>query len=261
MPTVRAAVPLLFLVSGLAAAAPAEGMAPQPPYGWVASVEGHHSDFSPSTPTAERDDLTVSLRRHFRRGSIALEHLGARSEERSGQALAADAYARLWPAAYANFRWQEKTEGDLFADTAHRIELYQGLPGGWEPAVSWDRLNFGSSDTDLYGLALGRYLGNFYLRARAVEIPSADTRTYRAQARWYYLGDGDTYLEAALGSGRSAEDLAEGRPAVDTRSAQLAWVWYFRPRLGLKTSADWTEERGGAGVRETGVGAALYARW
>lgn len=258
MSTARFALLPLLILSGAATAAPPEVLETGPAYRWVATVEGHHGDFDPGP---DRDDTLLSLRRHFSRGSFALEDLRARQAGLEGTALAADAYAKLWPGAYANLRSQKKTEGDLFPDRSHRVELYQALPGGWEPAVSWDRLTFGGEHTELYGAALGLYVGNFYLRARAVKIPSADANTYRAMARWYYRGDGDTYLEGAAGTGRSAEDLSEGLPATDTKSASAAWVWYFLPRWGMKLSADWSSETGGGDLTEQGVGAALYARW
>lgn len=224
-------------------------------YHWSASLSGSGSWFDPGS---DRGDAGLSLRRHWSRGSLAAELLRAYRFGLTGTAAAADAYAGLWPRAYANFRYQKKTDGSLFADESERIELYQGVGHGWEPAVSWDRLTFGDSDTDLYGLALGKYTGDWYLRGRLVHIPSSGTLNFRVLARDYYAGDGDDYVEIAAGTSRSPEDLNQGLAGSSSRSLSLTWVHFWTPRWGFKLGADYGTD---TGVTEYGVGASLYSRW
>ena len=228
-------------------------------YLWSASLSGSHSTFSPSR--ADWSDVTLSVRRHFDRGSLALELLSANRFNSSDQAWALDGYVGLWQRAYANLRYQQGPSASLFPDNAWRAEVFQGVGKGWELSASYDYLGFGNG-VDMYGLGLGKYVGKFYIRARRLYIPNdaGHSTSDRVQVRYYYLGDADNYLEVSSGWGRG-EDRLIGGVVSDQRkhSASVSFVKFPSPRFGFKVGADLSGEKDGFDSR--GVFGALYLRW
>lgn len=228
-------------------------------YLWSASLGASHSTFSPAR--ADWTDATVSIRRHFERGSLALEVLSAHRFSSSDQAWALDGYAGLWKRAYANVRYQQAPSASLFPGHSWRVEVFQGVGKGWELSASLDRLSF-SDDVDIYGIGLGKYVGNFYIRARHLYIPKdgGHSTSDRLQVRYYYKGDADNYFEVAGGWGRSEDRLLGGVSNQGSKhSASVTYVRFPTPRFGFKIGADMGSESGGFDDR--GVSGALYLRW
>ena len=225
-------------------------------YLWSASVAASWTTWSPER--ADWSDYTVSVRRHFDRGSLAVEFLGARRFDINDQAWALDAYVHLWPRAYVNLRYQHGPQADLFPNRSWRAEIFQGVGRGWELSASYDRLEF-SSGVDMYGIGIGKYTGNWYLRWRRLYVPGDDGDSVSDQllARNYYLGDGDTYIEARAGFGRSDDSLSSSQS--NRWSASFAWVKYPTPRWGFKIGAGMSNESDGFDGR--GIFGALYLRW
>ena len=230
-------------------------------YLWSASFSVGHSSFTPAR--AGWSDETLSLRRHFDRGSLALEILGAQRFGSGDQAWALDGYVGLWSRAYANLRFQNGPSPSLFPGHSWRVEVFQGVGRGWELSASVDRLAF-SSNVDMYGLGVGRYFGNFYARARRLYIPgdNGHSTSDRLQLRYYWKGDGDNYFEGAVGRGRSEEQIigSLGNTSTSSRnSISVSYVRFPTPRWGFKLGADVSHEGGGFDSR--GVSGALYLRW
>jgi YaiO family outer membrane protein len=226
-------------------------------YRWSATLSGSWTTWSPER--ADWTDYTLSVRRHFDRGSLAVEFLGANRFDITDQAWALDAYLHLWARAYVNLRYQQGPQADLFPSHAWRAELFQGVGRGWELSASYDRLEFSSSGVDMYGLGVGKYVGNWYLRWRRLYVPGDESDSVSDQllVRNYYRGDGDNYVEARLGFGRSDDSLSSS--SSSRNSASIAWVHYPTPRWGFKIGADMSNESGGFDGR--GVFGALYLRW
>ena len=94
-------------------------------YKWSASLSYGYSEISPV-----RDywhDYSATIRHYWQPGSLGLEYLGSRRFDSNDYALALDAYADLWPRAYANFRYQYSPKAVLFPDDSYRTELFQGM--------------------------------------------------------------------------------------------------------------------------------------
>ncbi|MGN6513558.1 MAG: YaiO family outer membrane beta-barrel protein [Lysobacteraceae bacterium] len=232
-------------------------------YRWSLRIGAEHTWFDPSRQAW--NDETATLRRHFARGSLALEMLHADRFGSSDTAWALDAYAPLWQRAYANFRVQHGPQGGLFAERSWRAEVFQGVGTGWELSASYDRLEFANSDVDMYGLGIGRYLGDWYLRYRALRVPGIGegSLSHRGLARYYYAGNADDYVEVSGGTGRSVDSatgLAEDAVRRSSASFGVAWVRFFSPRWGVKLGADLANNTEG-GYDERSVSAALYTRW
>lgn len=232
-------------------------------YLWSASLSVGHSEFTPAR--AGWSDETLSLRRHFSHGSLALEILGAQRFGGGDQAWALDGYVGLWSRAYANLRFQNGPSASLFPGHSWRVELFQGVGKGWELSASYDQLAF-SSNVDMYGVGVGRYFGNFYARARRLYIPgdNGHSTSDRLQLRYYWKGDGDNYLEGTIGRGRSEEAIigSAGNTSTSTsnrNSASVSYVRFPSPRWGFKLGADVSHNDGG--FDSYGMSGALYLRW
>jgi YaiO family outer membrane protein len=232
-------------------------------YLWSANLGASWTGFTPAR--ADWSDYTLSVRRHFSRGSLALEALGANRFSTSDHAWALDGYADLWSRAYANLRYQRGPQEDLFPGNSWRAELFQGVGRGWELSASYDRLGFSSAPVALYGLGVGRYFGNWYLRWRHLHIPGAgsgSTESDRAQLRYYYKGDADNYAELAAGVGRSDSAAANVPGIVVTShswSTSATLVKFLRPRLGFKFGLEY--DHGDDGFDGRGLIGTVYTRW
>lgn len=231
-------------------------------FDWSGGVSAKHTSFSPQRG-GDWNSYDVSIRRHFDRGSLAGEFLTVQRFGKTDHAFAADAYADLWERAYANFRFQYSPDASLFPEYAWRAELFQGVGSGWELSASYDNLHFSSSDVDIYGVGVGKYVGNFYVRGRALYIPggSGSGVRYRGLGRYYYNGDADSYVEINAGTGRSSQDIIRGSGLDNSRvrSVGAAWSTYVTPRWGFKISADYSS--GDGAYTERGIGASIQARW
>lgn len=240
----RLAVPDAFLTDG---------------YRWSLRAGIDHTGFSGGREAW--NDSNVSLRRKFERGSLALEWLRADHFNRSSNAWALDGYVSLWSRAYANLRYQRGPRGGLMANQAWRAELFQGIGSGWELSASIDHLRF-SADTEFYGLGVGRYVGNWYLRYKLQHVPGASSGSWsqRAVVRNYYRGNADDYLEFSAGHGRSM-DLDRFGALVRNSNASFGvnWVRYFRQGWGFKLGGGYADDAGG--FNEQQLSLALYRRW
>lgn len=228
-------------------------------YRWSLRAGIDHTAFSGGRDAW--NDSNVSLRRKFERGSLALEWLRADHFNRSSNAWALDGYASLWSRAYANLRYQQGPRGGLMANQAWRAELFQGVGSGWELSASIDHLRF-SSDTEFYGIGVGRYVGNWYLRYKLQHVPGVSSGSWsqRAVVRNYYRGNADDYLELSAGHGRSM-DLDRYGALVRNSNASLGvnWVRYVRQDWGFKLGVGYADDAGG--FNEQQLSLALYRRW
>lgn len=230
-------------------------------YRWVGALSAGLTDTSNA---GTWHDAGVSLRRRFDTGSIALEALRASRFGDTDHALALDAYVDLWPRAYANLRYQHASGDSLYPGNAWRAELYQGVGSGWELSGSYDRLGFSGGATEIHGVGVGRYWGDFYARARVTRVPGldSDSTAVRGMVRWYYAGNGDDYFEVAGGSGRSAAELAQlGAGArFHSASASMAWVRWFDPRWGIRIGAGYADDDAANRI-ERDLSVTLSRRW
>lgn len=230
-------------------------------YRWSARLGAGTIDFSPDR--GDWNDYILSLRRHFDRGSVALELLHADRFDTTDNAWAIDAYVPLWSRAYANLRYQDGPSDGVLADQAWRAEVFQGVGNGWELSASYDHLEF-DGDTDFYGIGIGKYTGDFYLRYRALYVAGGsgdNDLSHRGLVRYYYAGNADDYVEINGGTG-SNDPLtdASGRVQSDSHSSVgLAFVKFFSPHWGMKLDAGYGDNIDG--FDETAFGASLYARW
>lgn len=231
-------------------------------YTWAAGLSGNWQEVGQTGGAGRRwNDQVLSLRHYGRRASIGFEALRADRFDQTGRAWAIDAYAGLWQGAYANLRYQRAPGERLFPAHSGRVELVQSLGGGWEAALSDDVLGF-DQRVNIYGASLGKYAGNFYLQLRHQKIVSAGARSSgeRLLGRWYYAGDGDSYLEMSANRGRSDDPLSLTGGAARSGGGGLAWVHYLSRDWGGKLGAS-VARSGANGTRERGLSVGLVRRW
>jgi YaiO family outer membrane protein len=224
---------------------------------WLASLSGSATDAG-SGP--RWNDQTASLRHYMKGGSIGFETLRAHRFGQTGHAWALDAYAGLWTGAYANIRYQRAPAARLFPANSGRIEIYQSLGQGWEASLADDVLGF-DSRVNIYGVGLGKYIGNWYVQLRHQNIVAQASHSdgQRLLARYYYAGDADSYLEATANSGRSDDPLSLSGGRARSGGGSFTWVRYWSDNWGSKVGASFA--RGANESRERGLSAGLYRRW
>ena len=206
-------------------------------------------------------DSGVTLRRKFERASLGLELLNANHFGRSNSAWALDSYVSLWARSYANVRYQRGPSSGVLPRYSWRTEVFQGVGSGWELSASIDHLRF-SSDTEFYGIGVGRYTGNWYLRYKLQHVPgvSSGSWSHRVVVRNYFKGNADDYFEVSGSTGRSS-DLDRTGALVRNSNASLgvSWTHYFRPNWGFKIGAGYSDDADGFDERQ--VSFSLYRRW
>lgn len=243
-------------ISALALAAP--GAVAPAGFDWQASLSGGVTKVEPRDQRWA--DQTFALRRYWDRGSLAFETLRVHRFDDHDYAWALDGYVNLWNGAYANLRYQQAPQQRLFPHRAWRAEVWQSVGGGWEVSGSVDTMLF-ASRVDIYGVGIGKYLGNFYLLLRHTNVLTASSHGNgdRLLGRYYYRGDGDSYVELARSRGRSDDTLSLLGGRTQSGATSINWVHYITPRWGVKLGASYSRES--TGGKEKGASAALYRRW
>jgi len=231
-------------------------------YKWLANLSYGYSAFSPVRSGWHYYSATV---RHYRQqGSLAFEYLGSQRFESNDYAVALDAYVDLWSRAYANVRYQYSPGAVLFPDDSYRAEIFQGIGSGWELSGSYDHMDFGDGNVDMYGVGLGKYTGDWYFRWRTLFVPSAARlgTSHRVLARYYYAGNADDYVEINGGLSRGGKFL-RGTELVETTRSQsfgAAFQKYINPRWGVKMTAGYSDDNNYP-FREKSISAAIVRRW
>ena len=206
-------------------------------------------------------DASLILRRKFERGSLGLEVLQADHFGCRDSAWALDGYVSLWARSYANIRYQRGPSSGILPRYSWRTEVFQGVGSGWELSASIDHLRF-SNDTEFYGVGVGRYTGNWYLRYKLQHVPgvSSGSWSHRVVVRNYYKGNADDYFELSGSSGRSS-DLDRSGALVRNSNASLgvSWTHYFRPDWGFKVGVGASDDADGFDERQLSF--SLYRRW
>ena len=230
---------------------------------WLAHLGDTYSNFSAGRSAWSEYD--ASVRAYFPRGSLAAETLVARRFSLTDHAFALDGYADAWSRAYLNLRYQYSPDATLYPRQSYRAELFQGVGRGWEPSLSYDHLSFTRADVDMYGVGLGKYVGNWYLRWRTLFIPSSATLgvAHRAVARCYFSGNADDYVELNGGFSHGSELLPHSVLVSVTSSwtagAQLQK--FFTPRWGVWITGSVSDEHAANPFVERDASLTLLLRW
>ena len=230
-------------------------------YNWGTSLSWDHTNFTGGQQGW--NDIDLSLRRYFSRGSLALELLRSDHFGTNDNALALDGYVPLWSRAYANLRYQQGPSSGILPQQEWRAEVFQGVGRGWELSASIDHLRF-SSNTQFYGVGVGRYWGNWYARYKLQFVPGVGSGSWsnRFLLRNYYRGDAYDYLELSVSNGRSTDQNRYGTQVINNHAAiGAAWSHYLSPRWGFKVSAGYGQGSDQKGVNEQILSLTMYSLW
>lgn len=207
------------------------------------------------------NDIDLSLRRYFSQGSLALELLRSDHFGIKDSAWALDGYVPLWSRAYANLRYQQGPSSGILPQQEWRVEVFQGVGRGWELSASVDNLRF-SSDTQFYGVGVGRYWGDWYARYKLQHVPGVGSGSWsnRLLLRNYYRGDAFDYVELSVSNGRSTDLNRFGTQVLDSSAAiGVAWSHYLSPQWGFKVNAGYANDEGS--YDEKLLSLTLYSLW
>jgi YaiO family outer membrane protein len=212
---------------------------------WQASLAYDVSKFS--TDRSDWQFYTAALRRYWERGSLAFEYLRSKRFDSNDYALALDAYVDLWQRAYANLRYQYSPDATLYSRDYYRAEIFQGVGKGWEVSGSYDHMDFTSSTVDMYGIGLGKYIGNWYFRWRTLFVPSPAKLgiSNRVIGRYYFSGTADDYVEVNGGFSQGGE-YPLGSTSVESTRGQwfgVALQKYFYAKWGVVVTAGYDDEK------------------
>lgn len=228
-------------------------------FSWSASLSSSLSKFTPAKDKWQ--DSSLSIRHYFTQGSLALEVSKAERFNEKDMAIALDSYVPLWARAYGNLRFQNTSNPKLYPDHSWRIEVYQGVLTGWEISASYDQLAFSADPVKIYSIGVGKYLGNFYLRARHLLVPGAtgDSSSERFLARYYLLGDADSYIELNAGFGRDDDPLVISKGQNKRKSIGASLAHFPLNNIGYKAGLSYSQESNNYIERELSAG--IYFRW
>ncbi len=226
---------------------------------WRAGFEYGFESFTEGR--AAWQTYTARVERKSAHGAIALEAVDATRFSLWDQALAVDVYRTLWSRAYGNLRVAVAPGAQVLPRSDVTAELYQGIGGGWEASAGYRRMTYPGHRVDLWGASLGKYVGNWYLVARATAVPQSGKLGGGA---WLlvrrYLSTADDYLDVSAGVGAEVATLAADSVAVSHSQFLTARLQRFvTSRLGLTFGATWNSQQG-LGTRR-GLALGVIYRW
>jgi YaiO family outer membrane protein len=122
---------------------------------------------------------------------------------------------------YLNYGFSQST---VFPKHRVGAEWYHNFPKSFEASAGARLLYFNKTPVDIYTVTVGKYLGNYWLSARAFITPDTTVTAVSGQLQMRrYFADPESYLGIRLGYGVSPDD---NRNLVDSELAS---------RLNLKT--------------------------
>lgn len=229
-----------------------------PPW-WEARVDAAAESFTSRLSAWQRH--TLSLQRRAAWGALGGEAFVARRFDRWERGGAVEGAARSWQSAYVDARVAAAPGALVVPRLDASAELFQGLGRGWEVAPGARLMRFSDTDVGVYSLAIGRYVGDWYLRARATAAPqSGSIGTSGAVIVRRYLGNATDLLEASVVDGRDVVTLAPGVTELrPSRSAMLRGQRMLTASVGGSLALSVAED-GGLPTRR-GAELGLFVRW
>lgn len=193
---------------GLFFSLPITGIAQQTPSRWGAQVSYAYEALSGRR--APWQISSAMLQRHFAKTTLLAELASVQRFQRRDLAFALEGWSALWPQAYGNLRLQYAPSPNFSPTYEPYLELYQGM-GAWEVAVALRYRHFSDQEVTTWGLATGRYLGNWYLRTQALVtiVTGHFNWTQRILARRYGASPA-SFVEVQAGYGRGVEIVDTG---------------------------------------------------
>ncbi len=139
-----------------------------------------------------------------------------------------DAYPKLGENnyGYLNYGYSQST---IFPKNRLGLEWYHNFPKSFEGSLGMRILQFNSSSVNIYTATLGKYLGNYWISARAFVTPASDgTSVSGLMLLRRYFSDPENYIGLRLGYGVSPDDNrnlidSNQKLALKTRSLRVEY--------------------------------------
>lgn len=194
-------------------------------------------------------------------GFVAMEFRRSERFDLADDIVVLDGWVDAAHGWYGNSRIALAPGADAHPTLDALAEYFRTLPGGWEPAIQGRIMRYPGTDVFIAGLAVGRYVGRWYLRAQGVVGDDGKSRnpSLAVSGRWY-VRESDRYVEGRFVVGR--EVLSTGRDGLlesaGTRAILFRTNWAVHGPWSLGLSGSWQDDR--ALGRRFGGAAEIVAR-
>ncbi|MGH7561783.1 MAG: YaiO family outer membrane beta-barrel protein, partial [Gemmatimonadales bacterium] len=212
---------------------------------WRAGLSYVHERFT--RDRASWNTLTAAATRKVRLHTFGAQ-VGTveRFDQTDGQ-LTAEAYLRLAPRTYAHVQGAVAPGADVIASSDLSAEVFRGVRGGWELSAGYRRMSFPIDAVDILSASVAAYRGWWYLRARAIAVPTAGSTGFSGglTARRYF-GRADRFAEVQGGGGKEVVLVGVG-PMVELRSLGFVSARgeaLLDRRWGVSGGLSWNAEEG-----------------
>lgn len=177
-------------------------------------------------------------------GSITGRINYANRFKESGWQGEVEAYPKITKGIYA-YIGGAYSKADIFPRVRFGTSLYYTLPWGFDAETGFRYLNFNPTETYIYVLSLGKYVGNYYFNLRSYLSPDVDvfSHSYTLMGR-YYFSDRYNFIGAQIGTGVSPDDRARNitglgnlhtykagvnfaKDVAKNFTVMLSGVWYY----------------------------------
>jgi hypothetical protein len=207
----------------------------------------------------------VELSKKFSFGSVIARLNHAERFGESGDQWEVDAYPGLGKGRYAYLNFG-KSSASIFPETRYGAQIYQNLPHGWELSVGMRRLEFTSSNVNIYTGSIGKYRGNYYYTLTPYVTPgNGGTSASGALMMRKYFATADQYLElrGTYGQVPETDILLQERTKLDSWSVFADLQTTLTRNFLLRTEAGYRNEqpRIGSTRKSITVGAGLKWRF
>lgn len=229
-----------------------------PPW-WEARVDAASESFTSRLTAWEHH--TLAIQRRTRSGALGAEAFVARRFDRWEHGGAVTGAMTTWAGAYVDARVAAAPGALVIPRLDASADLYQSIGRGWEMAPGARVMRYADVDVPVYSLGLGRYAGDWYLRARASAAPqSGSIGTSGALVVRRYFGNATDLVEASAADGREVVTLAPGLTELRrSRSASLRGQRMLGATVGGSLALSIADEGGLPTRRGADVG--VFVRW
>ncbi|MDP8206948.1 MAG: YaiO family outer membrane beta-barrel protein [Candidatus Electryonea clarkiae] len=200
--------------------------------------------YMPSRP--DWNTYETSVKREIPIGSIALGYKRITRFDQWDYSFYLDSYLDLWRKSYGNFRIESSPDYMFLPRTDYILEIFQGIGIGWEISGGFHLMQFPDLDVDIYLLSLGKYLGPWYLRERAI-LTTDDgkiNQTHLIGIR-YYPGNIDDYIELTIGVSKQAQEVTNmeiQNEIFQKASYSLLFQKFLLKNYGMSVSGMYQED-------------------
>ena len=194
---------------------------------WDSGVSFNSISFSDhSSPWLEQ---SVSMRRGLSAGSLIFRFSRAYRFGYKSELAEVDWYPHLRANTYAYLNAGYSPNGSLYPTFRAGAELFHNLGRGYEASAGMRRLQFSSTNINVFTGSVGRYHKDWYLSARTFVTPGDPKASVSMQLQVRrYFGDGEKYISVRFGRGAAPFEIRSSNEVGVLDSVSFASEVYWR---------------------------------